>query len=66
MFFKNYFDSLADALQAKFTGHSRDGQNAADKGELSEIFIKEFLTDALSDQYKIFRGGNIISSDGKE
>ncbi|CAD5256218.1 MULTISPECIES: DUF6602 domain-containing protein [unclassified Imperialibacter] len=65
MFFKNYFLGVADILQAKFLGHERENQHSGDKGELSENFVQEFLTDSLADNFKIFRGGQIINSSGK-
>lgn len=64
MFFKDYFNSIADQLDAKYRGIQR--QKPDDKGELCEVFIKDFLTDFLSDQFKIFRGGNIINIDGSK
>jgi len=63
MFFKSYLLSVADCLQARFEGMQRKGQNPADKGELCEVFIKEFLTDFLSGQLRIFRGGKIVNID---
>lgn len=66
MFFKEYFISIVDCLNSKFEGIQRKGQNPVDKGELCEIFIKNFLCDFLSDQLKIFRGGKIINIDNLE
>jgi hypothetical protein len=66
MFFKSYLLSIADCLQARYEGMQRKGQNPVDKGELCETFVKEFLTDCLSDQFKIFRGGKIINIDNNE
>src|ERR1051326_7822146 len=66
MFFKDYFLSLADVLDARFIGHQRAGQNPADIGELCEWFIKEFLDEALSSNLKIIRGGKIVNIQGKE
>jgi hypothetical protein len=63
MFFKDYFLSIADCLDSKFKGYKYDEQNPADRGELSEIFIKEFLTESLSSNLKIFRGGKIVNID---
>jgi hypothetical protein len=40
--------------------------NSADKGELCEIFIKNFLRNYLDDHYKIFRGGNVINLKGEK
>jgi len=66
MFFKDYFNSVAECMNFKYKGHQRKNQNPVDKGELCEIFIKEFLEDTFSDHFKIFRGGKIISSDNGE
>src|SRR5882757_3359743 len=66
MFFKNYFNSLADILDAKLKGYERDQMNPADKGELCEVFIKEFLQDTLGDNFRIFRGGKAVNSGGME
>ncbi|CAN5703335.1 hypothetical protein BH10BAC2_BH10BAC2_15430 [soil metagenome] len=64
MFFKNYLNGLADALDAKYRAYNRKRINSADIGELCELFIKEVLTDCLDDHYKIFRGGNIVDHTG--
>ncbi len=61
MFFKNYFDAMADILAIKFNSVKIQGKNKSDKGELCEMFIKELLKDIFSDQFKIFRGGQIIN-----
>lgn len=61
MFYKSTFISIADILEAKLKAYERDGMNAADKGELCEDFIKDFLVDCLGDLYKIFRGGKIVN-----
>ena len=66
MFFKDHFISISDIIDAKFRGHEKTAKNPADKGELCEIFIKEFLIDSLGDSFKIFRGGRIINSRGDE
>jgi hypothetical protein len=66
MFFKDYFNSVAQIIDYKYQGHNRKRQNSVDKGELCEIFIKDILIDTLSDNFKIFRGGKIISSDNGE
>jgi len=66
MFFKNYFLGVADVLQAKFHGHERSNQHSGDKGELCENFVQEFLKDSLADNFKIFRGGQIINSHGHQ
>lgn len=66
MFFRNYFDSVADILEARLKGYERDKMNPADKGELCELFIKEFLMDSLSDNFKIFRGGKVVNCSSKE
>lgn len=65
MFFKNYFNGLSEALDAKYRAYKRDKINSADIGELCEIFIREILNDFLDDHYKIFRGGNIINHIGQ-
>jgi hypothetical protein len=66
MFFKNYFLGVADVLQAKFHGHERSNQHSGDKGELCENFVQEFLKDSLADNFKIFRGGQVINSHGQQ
>jgi hypothetical protein len=66
MFFKSHFISIADIIDAKFNGYKQIAKNPADKGELCEIFIKEFLNDSLDDSFKIFRGGRVINSYGDE
>lgn len=66
MFFSDYLNSCADILQSRFLGYSRRNQNPADKGELCEIFVKQFLEDFLLDNFKIFRGGKIIDIDNNE
>lgn len=65
MFFKEYFKSVADIIEAKYKGHLTLNQNPADKGELSEIFIKDFLIETLGDSFKIARGGKIIDYKGE-
>ena len=64
MFFKEYFKSVADIVEAKYKGHMTLNQNNADKGELCEIFIKDFLIETLGDSFKIARGGKIIDHTG--
>ncbi len=66
MFFKDYFISVAEVLNLKYKGIYRKNQNPADKGELCELFIKDFLLETFSDNFKIFRGGKIVSSDNSE
>lgn len=66
MFFKDYFISVADCLQAKFEGYSRTNQNPADKGELCESFMKDFLQETLPDSFRIIRGGKIVNIENKE
>jgi hypothetical protein len=66
MFFRERFISLADSLQSDFEGHSRPGQNPADKGELCENFIKNFLNQYVGNIFNIYRGGKIINIDEKE
>lgn len=60
MFFQNHFKSVAECLDSKFKGSEYREQNIADKGELGEIFVQEFLNDALSSNLEIFRGGKAI------
>ena len=64
MFFKEYFKSIADVIDAKYKGHITLNQNNADKGELCEIFIRDFLVETLGDSFKIARGGKIIDFTG--
>lgn len=66
MFFREYFISIADCLEAQFTGIQRKGQNTTDKGELCEMFIKNLLSDLFNDHFKIFRGGKIVNIDNDE
>jgi hypothetical protein len=66
MFFKGYFNSVADILEARLKGYERDQMNPADKGELCEVFIKEFLQDALGDNFRILRGGKVVNCLGEE
>lgn len=66
MFFKEYFISIADCLEAQFIGIQRRGQNPTDKGELCEMFIKNQLSDLFGDHFKIFRGGKIVNIDNEE
>jgi hypothetical protein len=37
MFFKGYFNSVADILEARLKGCERDQMNPADKGELCNV-----------------------------
>lgn len=66
MFFKEHFISIADIIDSKFRGYEKIAKNPADKGELCEIFMKEFLIDALDDSFKIFRGGRVVNCKGDE
>lgn len=66
MFIRGYFNSIMEILDAQFKGMARKGQNPTDRGELSEVFVENFLTDIFSDQFKIFRGGKIIDIDEAE
>lgn len=64
MHFKEYCDSIADKLEAQLKGYSHTDLNPADKGELCELFVKEFVEDGLGDAYRIYRGGKVISAGG--
>lgn len=66
MFYKDYFISIANIIDSQFRGYEATTKNPADKGELCEIFVKNFLTYSLEDSFKIFRGGHIINSIGDE
>jgi len=66
MFFKEYFNSLADCLDAKFQGMKRKEQNPSDEGELCEIFIKDVLIDLFVDNFKIYRGGKVVNINNLE
>jgi hypothetical protein len=66
MFFSGYFNSVATIVDARLKGYERDRMNPADKGELCEVFMKEFLEDSLGDNFRIFRGGKIINVAGVE
>lgn len=66
MFFKNYLNGLSEMLEVKFKSNKRAGINSADKGELCEIFIKDFLDNYLDNHYKIFRGGNVVNVLGEQ
>src|SRR5689334_13104197 len=61
MFFKDYFISIAEIINSQFRGYEAITKNPADKGELCEIFIKNFLQESLGDSFKIFRGGRIVN-----
>ena len=50
MFFKDYFISIANIIDAQFRGYEAIAKNPADKGELCEIFIKNFLHDSIGRQ----------------
>jgi len=63
--FKDYFNSIADTLQCNFEG-TKGINHPGDKGELCEIFVKNFLERTLSDVYRIVRGGIIVNIDGKK
>jgi len=62
MIFQEYFNSVADVLAAKLKGYVRRELNNADKGELCEVFIKDFLFDSFGHLFQIFRGGKIVNS----
>ncbi len=66
MFFREYLNAAADIIDAKFRGNRWQGQNSADIGEVCEVFVNEFLSQFLSNQFSIFRGGNIVSSVGNK
>ncbi len=66
MFFKEFFNSVADILEARLKGYKRNRMNPADKGELCEVFVKEFLEDSLGANFYIFRGGKVVNSGGME
>ena len=64
MFFKGFFQGIADTIDARFKSYDLPNQNPADKGELCEIFISDFLEESLGDNFRIFRGGRIIDHEG--
>lgn len=64
MIFRDYLNAVADVMHAKFEGNRWQGQNPADIGEVCETLIKEFLSQFLSSQFAIFRGGHIVSIAG--
>jgi hypothetical protein len=66
MFFKNYLNGLSDQLDSKYRSHQRPRMNPADKGELCELFIKDFLNNYIDNHYKVFRGGNVINNYGEQ
>jgi hypothetical protein len=66
MFFKDYLNGISQSLEIKYNSYNRDGINSADIGELCELFIKEFLTDCVEDLYKVYRGGNIVNTEGSK
>jgi hypothetical protein len=66
MFFNDYLTAAADIIDAKFRGNRWQGQNSADIGEVCETFVNEFLSQFLSNQFSVFRGGNIVSVAGKK
>lgn len=61
--FRDYFNSVADILGSKFNS-IKSVEHSADKGELCEIFVKEFLDHSFSDIYRVIRGGQIVNIDG--
>jgi hypothetical protein len=63
-FLPSRLKTLADLLDVQ--SKSIKGLNAPDKGELHEIFIKDFLEEAFSGVFRINRGGNIIDSNDQE
>ena len=66
MVFKNYLNGLSDQLDTKFKSHLRPDLNSADKGELCELFTKDFLNNYIDNHYKIFRGGNVVNILGEQ
>jgi hypothetical protein len=65
MFFKDYFNSVANILDCKLQAH-KNQTNPGDIGDLCEGFIKEFMHDVFSGRLRIFKGGKIIDSTGAE
>ncbi|WP_281756362.1 DUF6602 domain-containing protein [Thermodesulfovibrio yellowstonii] len=61
--FRDYFNSISDILENKFNS-IKSIEHSTDKGELCEIFIKEFFDHSLSDIYRVIRGGQIVNIDG--
>lgn len=66
MFFKDYFNSIADIINSRYIGHITLNQNNADRGELCELFIKDYLLETIGDSFKIARGGKIIDCTGNQ
>ena len=64
MFFKDYFISVADIIAAKYQSFRTATNNPSDKGELCEIFMKDFLLESVGDSFKVYRGGKVINSYG--
>jgi hypothetical protein len=66
MFFRSRFNAIAECLDARYKGATRNGQNPADKGELCEVILREALSPLFGSDYSLFRGGKIIDSTGQE
>ena len=66
MSYKDLFISIADILEAKFKGSKYKSQNPADRGEICELFIQDFIKSSLGDNFKINRGGKIIDYTGNQ
>lgn len=64
MHFIEICDSIAEKLDLDLKGHTYGDLNSQDKGELCELFVRAFLEEALGDNYRIFRGGKIITAGG--
>ena len=64
MHFIEICDSIAEKLDQDLKGYTHIDLNSQDKGELCELFVRAFLEEALGDNYKIFRGGKIITAGG--
>ena len=66
MIFKNYYRARADSLDLEFNSHRFKLQNSADIGELAEKLVQKFLTESLTNRFKVYRGGNIIDVEGNK
>jgi len=63
MLFDSQFQTIADVLDTTFRNLPKK-QNNADRGELCELFVTEFLDQFLGNSVCVYRGGQIIDCHG--
>ena len=66
LIFAHKFAEIVDVLDVRYRALGNIDPNNADKGEVCEIFIKDVLSELLSGQLQVFRGGKIVNVDGKK